>query len=82
MHIAFAGCRGVPGLYSGFETAVTEIGPRLVERGHRVTVCCRRGYGDESTDPYQGIHKVYVPQLNIKVAETCRIQGVVATHPH
>ena len=70
MHIAIAGCRGVPGLYSGFETAATEIGARLVERGHEVTVYCRRGYGDPSEPFYRGIRKVYLPQLNLKVAET------------
>src|SRR5262249_54332373 len=28
---------------SGFETAFSEIAPRLVERGHRVTIYCRAG---------------------------------------
>ena len=70
MHIAIAGCRGVPGLYSGFETAATEIGVRLVERGHEVSVYCRRGYGAPSETFYRGIRKVYLPQLNLKVAET------------
>ena len=70
MHIAIAGCRGVPGLYSGFETAATEIGARLVERGHDVTVYCRHGYGDRSKPFHRGIRKIYLPQLKLKVAET------------
>lgn len=70
MHIAVAGCRGVPGLYSGFETAAAEIGVRLVERGHEVTVYCRHGYGDPSEPFYRGIRKLYLPQLNLRVAET------------
>lgn len=70
MRIAIAGCRGVPALYSGFETAATEIGARLVDRGHEVRVYCRRGYGDESEPTHRGIHKIYVPQLDIKIAET------------
>ena len=70
MRIAVTGCRGVPARYSGFETAATEIGTRLVERGHQVTVYCRRGYGDESQPSYRGIRKIYLPQLNLKMAET------------
>ena len=35
------GTRGVPAAYGGFETAVEEIGRRLVDRGHSVLVCGR-----------------------------------------
>ncbi len=41
--IAMIGTRGVPAAYGGFETAVEEIGRRLVERGHDVTVYSRAG---------------------------------------
>lgn len=70
MKIAFTGARGVPALYSGFETALSEIGPRLVERGHEVTVYCRNGYGDASEPYYRGVKKVYLPRLEVKVADT------------
>ena len=70
MRVAFVGLRGVPALYGGFETAVTEIGMRLVERGHEVIVYCRKGYGDESEPTYKGIEKKYLPQINLKVAGT------------
>lgn len=70
MKIAFAGTRGVPALYSGFETAATEICTRLVERGHDVTVYCRNGYGDESEPEYKGVKKKYLPRINLKVADT------------
>lgn len=70
MRIAFVGARGVPALYSGFETAVTEIGLRLAERGHDVTVYCRKGYGDESEPTYLGIKKKYLPRINLKIADT------------
>jgi glycosyltransferase involved in cell wall biosynthesis len=42
MRIALVGTRGVPAKYGGFETAVEEVGKRLAERGHVVTVYCRR----------------------------------------
>ena len=41
MRIALVGTRGVPAAYSGFETAVENIGSRLAARGHDVTVYCR-----------------------------------------
>ena len=41
MRIAMIGTRGVPPQYGGFETAVDEIGRRLVDRGHEVLVYCR-----------------------------------------
>lgn len=70
MKIAFVGARGVPALYSGFETAVTEIGMRLVERGHDVTVYCRNGYGNQSEATFAGIRKKYLPRLDFKIADT------------
>jgi glycosyltransferase involved in cell wall biosynthesis len=70
MRIAFVGCRGIPALYSGFETAATEICVRLVERGHDVTVYCRKGYGDELEPLYKGVKKKYLPRLQFKVADT------------
>jgi len=41
LKIALMGTRGIPASYSGFETCVEQLGQRLVERGHKVTVYCR-----------------------------------------
>ena len=41
MRIAMIGTRGVPPRYGGFETAVDEVGRRLVDAGHEVVVYCR-----------------------------------------
>ena len=41
MRIALLGTRGIPARYSGFETCVEQLGSRLVQRGHDVTVYCR-----------------------------------------
>lgn len=46
MRIAMIGLRGIPATYGGIEHAVEEIGTRLVERGHQVTVYCRSRYLD------------------------------------
>jgi glycosyltransferase involved in cell wall biosynthesis len=48
---------------SGFETAFAEIAPRLVERGHAVTIYCRAGAHSPSNRPRwdAGVELVYVP---------------------
>lgn len=62
------GTRGVPAAYGGFETAVEEIGKRLVARGHRVVVYCRTGSDKRSS--YLGMRLVHLPALRVKAAET------------
>ncbi len=70
MKIAFIGSRGIPALYGGFETATEEIGARLAERGHAVTVYCRYGNGDTKESHYRGMRKRYLPCLKKKSLET------------
>lgn len=68
MRIAMIGTRGVPARYGGFETAVEEVGQRLVQRGHEVVVYCRNRDAEES--PYLGMHLVHVPAVRHRIAET------------
>ena len=42
MKIAVIGSRGYPYVYSGYETFVSELAPRLVEKGMEVHVYCHR----------------------------------------
>lgn len=67
MHIAFLGIRGVPARYSGFETAAEEVGRRLVERGHAVTVYCR---GRSPAREHLGMRLVHLPTVRLKVTDT------------
>ncbi len=69
MRIALIGTRGVPARYGGFETAVEEIGRRLVERGHQVTVYCRPS-GADRPRTYLGMDLVHLPAIRHRVAET------------
>jgi glycosyltransferase involved in cell wall biosynthesis len=62
------GTRGVPARYGGFETAIEEIGSRLVAHGHEVTVYCRGERHPERS--YKGMRLVHLPTLKVKVAET------------
>ena len=41
MKLAILGTRGVPPNYGGFETFAAELGTRLIQRGHEVSVYCR-----------------------------------------
>src|SRR3954451_14193649 len=68
MHIAMFGTRGVPALYGGFETAVEEIGVRLAEAGHRVTVYARNP--GQSLTEYRGMDVVNVPAVRNRSLET------------
>lgn len=67
MNIALLGIRGVPARYSGFETAAEEVGRRLVDRGHSVTVYCR-GRGGQAT--YLGMRLVHLPTVRLKATDT------------
>lgn len=68
MRIAMIGARGLPETYSGVETFLKELCPRLVERGHEVTVYCRPSYFID--EMYQGVRLVRVPSLPTRVLDT------------
>ena len=68
--IAFLGCRGVPARYSGFETLVEELGARLAERGHAVTVYNRAHLYPDRPREVRGMRIAYLPSLRTKSTET------------
>lgn len=72
MRIALVGTRGVPARYGGFETAVEEVGRRLVARGHDVTVYCRRLDQARGTTPqsYEGMRLIHLPAWRSRSLET------------
>lgn len=63
------GTRGVPAAYGGFETAIQEIGRRLVTRGHEVTVYCRNS-NKPRLKTHLGMTLVHLPALHLKSLET------------
>ena len=81
MRIALFGTRGVPARYGGFETAVEEVGRRLVERGHEVTVYCRvrRGEGPRPAE-YQGMTLVHLPAARRRSLETLSHTALSVLH--
>lgn len=70
MKIAMMGTRGVPASYSGFETAVENLGCRLAARGHQVTVYCRPHMVEGHYRVYSGMRLVYVPTIPNKYLDT------------
>src|SRR5690349_16196177 len=68
--IALMGTRGVPASYSGFETCVEQLGQRLVQRGHDVTVYCRSHHITYAEPTYKGMHLVKLPTIANKYLDT------------
>lgn len=80
MNIAILGTRGAPANYGGFETLAEELGRRLAERGHRVTVYGRSGFVDPSLRSYRGMRLVVLPAIRSKHLETVSHTFLAAIH--
>ncbi len=81
LHVALVGTRGVPAAYGGFETAVEEVGRRLVAKGHRVSVYCRSaGDAEPGADRYLGMELVHLPALRRQSLETLSHTGLSVGH--
>jgi len=70
LHIAFMGTRGVPATYSGFETFVEQLGARLVERGHQVTVFNRYPFVPLRKKFYRGMRIIRLRTIQRKSIDT------------
>ena len=70
MRIAILGIRGVPASYGGFETFAEQLGIRLVDHGHEVTVYGRDRYVAHSLRTHRGIRLVRLPAPRSKYLET------------
>ena len=70
MRIAILGTRGVPAAYGGFETFAEELGARLVERGHSVTVYGRSHVIPTGLKRHRGIALRVLPTIRQKYLDT------------
>ena len=75
--IAMIGTRGVPASYGGFETAVEEVGRRLVDAGQRVVVYSR---GEKDPKTSQGMERVWLPAVRRKQLETLSHTALSVAH--
>ena len=74
------GTRGVPASYSGFETCVEQLGQRLVERGHEVTVYCRSHHITYDQPTYKGMKLVKLPTITNKYLDTLVHSFISSVH--
>ena len=68
MKIAMIGARGIAGRYSGIETHLEELCPRLVENGHEVVVYARTYFTERNE--YRGVKIVGLPTIRTKHLDT------------
>jgi len=62
LKIAMVGLKGLPAKWGGIEKFVEEVGRRLVERGHQVTVFGSRWYcGEKSQSRHLGMRLKVLP---------------------
>jgi glycosyltransferase involved in cell wall biosynthesis len=80
MRIAMVGTRGAPARYGGFETCVEEVGARLSDAGHDVTVYCRGALPDERYATYRGMRMVHLPALRRRSLETLSHSALSVGH--
>lgn len=81
MNIALMGTRGIPANYSGFETFYENLGPRLAERGHRVTVYNRPHHvGHRDLRSYKGVRLVHMPSVATKHLDTISHTALSVLH--
>jgi len=66
MKVAFIGQKGIPAIWGGIETHVEELGSRLAERGHKVTVYVRNWYTPLDKAEYKGVELKHIPCIHTK----------------
>ncbi|HEV2401709.1 MAG TPA: glycosyltransferase family 4 protein [Candidatus Sulfotelmatobacter sp.] len=69
LRIAFIGGRGVVSKYSGIESYYEEVGKRLAEKGHDVTIYCRSFFTPGIAE-HNGMKLVRFPTIRSKHLET------------
>jgi glycosyltransferase involved in cell wall biosynthesis len=70
MKIAILGTRGIPARYGGFETLADQLSRRLAERGHQVSVYCRKPFTTPNDVFDSRIRRIILPTLSSKHFDT------------
>lgn len=66
MKIAIIGSRGYPHVYSGYETFVSEVAPRLVRQNVEVHVYCHKQLFKSRPKEVNGVKLHYIPNIKSK----------------
>jgi glycosyltransferase involved in cell wall biosynthesis len=80
VRIVVLGIRGLPSTYSGLETIMSELAPRWVEAGHKVTVYCRRSLYDVRPAKWRGVDLRYLPSIEHKALSTLSHTALSTLH--
>ena len=80
LRIAMLGMRGVPANYGGLESVAEEVGARLVERGHIVTVYCRGHNSTTYATMHRGMRRIVLPSPRQKYLDTPLHTAVASAH--
>ncbi|MFQ5649586.1 MAG: glycosyltransferase [bacterium] len=80
MKIAIMGIRGIPANYGGFETFAEQIAPRLVAKGHEVTVYGRSNNINHDGQYYKGVRLVVLPTIPHKYFDTVAHTALCTLH--
>lgn len=77
LDIGVFGARSIPSTYSGYETFLTTLLPKLAGRGHRVTLYTRTT-DEPNRGPYEGVQRVRLAALPGKQFNTLSHGAVAA----
>jgi glycosyltransferase involved in cell wall biosynthesis len=66
LRIGMIGVRGVPATFGGIERHVEELGARLADRGHDITVFCRSNYSAPGPGSHRGMRLTSLPTVGTK----------------
>jgi glycosyltransferase involved in cell wall biosynthesis len=68
--IALVGTRGIPNRYGGFEQFAEKVSSQLADRGHEVTVYCRKPFTTAADVYDRRIRRVILPTIHQKHLDT------------
>ena len=78
MKIAIVGTRGIPNRYGGFEQFAEKVSSTLADRGHEVTVYCRKPFTSPDDIYDRRVRRVILPTFHQKHLDTWS-SGLIST---
>jgi len=78
LNIAIVGTRGIPNRYGGFEQFAEKVSSQFADRGHEVTVYCRRPFTTPADDYDRRVRRVILPSIHQKYLDTLS-SGLIST---
>ncbi len=80
MKIAIVGTRGIPNRYGGFEQFAEKISSTLTDRGHEVTVYCRKPFTTPDDVYDRRVRRVILPTIHQKHLDTWSTGSISSIH--